>query len=387
MIRIFVLVCLLFSLWQCPIANAATAGVDEWVDAWLKQTSVYDANDYIRQINQQEQALPLLSKEELLQIMEQGISGVWGKCQDRIVRGLTDNIKTYAQLLGNILFLAVLCALLQHLQATFESGNVSLVAHSVCFLTMAVLLFKILYQALQLAERTIGYMVGFMEALLPLMLSLMAAGGGMSTVALCAPMMVMAISFVSYSVKTVVLPILFVAGVLEWVNALSGGYRISNLVHLLKQTAMAILGILMVGFIGLITIQGMVGSVSDSIALRTAKFATGTFIPVVGKIFADTVELVLGASVLLKHSVGIFGVICIALLCVFPLVQLLFFSLLIKTTGALIQPLGEERMASCLEAVGNQILLVFGAVLTVALMFFLALTVLISFGNAALVVK
>jgi stage III sporulation protein AE len=75
------------------------------------------------------------------------------------------------------------------------------------------------------------------------------------------------------------------------------------------------------------------------------------------------------------------------MICVFPIIKLLSLILVIKISGALVQPLGDEKMAKCLDAMGNNLLLVFGAVLTVALMFFLAITMIIAAGSAAMMLR
>jgi len=61
--------------------------------------------------------------------------------------------------------------------------------------------------------------------------------------------------------------------------------------------------------------------------------------------------------------------------------------LIIKVAGALIEPMGDEKMAKCLDGIGNNLLLVFGALLTVALMLFLAITMIIGAGSMALMLR
>jgi stage III sporulation protein AE len=230
-------------------------------------------------------------------------------------------------------------------------------------------------------------MIGFMEALLPLLISLLAGMGAITSATLFTPLMLFVINTVSVIVRDIVLPLLFLTGVLECVNYLSDKYRLNNLASVFKQTSMIILGLTMVIFIGIISIQGVTGSVADGLTLRTAKFATATFIPVVGKMFADTVELVMGASLLLKNAVGVFGVLVIILLCILPVIKLISLILIIKVAGALIEPMGDEKMAKCLDGIGNNLLLVFGALLTVALMLFLAITMIIGAGSMALMLR
>lgn len=354
----------------------------------LEKVSADNVNNFITRVNQELNGeIPLLNSNEIQDIATKGLNLNWQHTWQLLINNLFSEVMINSHLMGKLLFLAVLCAMLQNLQNSFEHSSISLLAYSVCFIFMSAIALTVFYNALKLANQTVGYMVGFMEALLPLLVSLLAGVGALTSAALFTPLMLFVISSISVIVKDVVLPLLFLTAALECLNYLSENYRLSNLCSILKQAGMIILGFSMVIFIGLITIQGAAGSVADGLALRTAKFATATFVPVVGKMFADTVELVMGASLLLKNAVGIFGVIVVFMICIFPLIKLLSLILVIKISGALVQPMGDEKMAKCLDSMGNNLLLIFGAVLTVALMFFLAITMIIAVGSAAMMLR
>jgi stage III sporulation protein AE len=357
-------------------------------DQLLDKLAIDDVNQFISNINRElNENIPLLTGDGLREFASKGLTVNWQSIWQTIAARLFKELTTNIHLLGKLLFLAVLCAMLQNLQNSFEQSGISFLAYGVCYIFLIVIALNVFYNALTLARQTIGNMVGFMEALLPLLISLLAGVGAVTTAALFTPLMLFVVSSVSVIVKDVVLPLLLLTATLECVNYLSGKYRLNNLTSLFKQTGLIILGFTMVSFIGIITIQGVAGSVADGVTLRTAKFATSTFIPVVGKMFADTVELVMGASLLLKNAIGIFGVVTILLLCAFPLIKLLSLVLIIKVTGAIVQPMGDEKMAQCLDAMGNNLLLLFGAVLTVALMFFLTITMIIGAGSIAMMLR
>jgi stage III sporulation protein AE len=347
-----------------------------------------NVNQFISKVNQELNGeIPLLNKDTIQGIATQGLHISWQTMWQIVVGNLFHEVSVNAHLMGKLLFLSVLCAMLKNLQNSFEQSSISLLAYSVCFIFMSSIALTSFYNALKLASQTVEFMVGFMEALLPLLISLLAGVGALTSASLFTPLMLFVISSMSVIVKDVVMPLLFLTAALECLNYLSDTYRLSNLAGVLKQTGMMILGFSMMLFIGIITIQGAAGSVADGLALRTAKFATATFVPVVGKVFADTVELVMGASLLLKNAIGIFGVIVVFMICVFPLIKLLSLILVIKISGALVQPLGDEKMAKCLDSMGNNLLLVFGAVLTVALMFFLAITMILAAGSTAMMLR
>ena len=387
-VRKIIIIMILCMFWgNIAWAAATDAGPDLPVDL-LESTSVNHINQFIQGINKElTEEIPLLSTETIKDIAAKGLTFNGQIIANKLLSYLFKEVATNIHLLGKLLFLAVLCALLQNLQNSFEQSAISLLAYSVCFIFLSVIALSAFYQGLTLARETVGNMVGFMEALLPLMLSLLAGVGALTSAALLTPLMLLVVSVTSVIVKDIVLPLLFLTAVLECVNYLSGSYKLSNLTGVLKQAGMMTLGLVLVVFIGIVSIQGIAGSVADGLTLRTAKYATATFIPVVGKMFADTVELVMGASLLLKNAVGIFGVLAITLICALPLIKLISLVVVIKIAGALIQPMGDEKMAKCLDAMGNNLLLVFAALLTVALMFFLVVTMIIGAGSVAMMLR
>ncbi|MBP2625545.1 MAG: stage sporulation protein [Firmicutes bacterium] len=385
--RILMMILLILILNTLSVAGNSFDNVDVEKQL-LEKISTNNINQFINRVNQElNEEIPLLSSSSIKDIATKGLSLNWQNMWETMSDSLFKEVAANTHLMGKLLFLAVLSAMLQNLQNSFEQSGISLLAYSVCFIFMTVIALTAFYNAVVLATQTVGYMVGFMEALLPLLISLLAGVGALTSAALFTPLMLFSISSVSIIIKDVVLPLLLLTATLDCLNYLSDKYRVSNLANLLKQASMMTLGLLMAVFIGIITIQGAVGSMADGVTLRTAKFATSNFIPVVGKVLTDTVELVMGASLLLKNAVGIFGVIVVFMICLFPLIKLLSVIAVIKISGALVQPMGDEKMAKFLDSISNNLLLVFGSVVIVALMFFLSITMIVAVGSAAMMLR
>lgn len=385
----FILAALVFLLTSfVAIVQAAPEPADDITSQLLEKMSLDEVNRFVDKASGELGAdLPRLNADTVRSIISQGIAFNWQNLQAMFLNKLFAELAANTHLMGKLLFLAVLCALLQNLQNSFEQPTVSLLAYSVCHIFLLVLVLTAFYNALALARDTVDSMVGFMQALLPLLITLLAGVGAVTSAALLSPLMLVAVTAVSMVVNNAVLPLLFLAAVLQCVNFFSDHYQISNLANLFRQAGVVVLGLTLVLFIGIITAQGMTGGVADGITLRAAKYATSTFIPVVGKMFADTVELVMGTSLLLKNAVGLFGIFTVFTICAFPLIKLMSLALVMKITGALAQPLGDERMAKCLDVVGDNLLLVFGGVSTVVLMFFLLIAVIVGVGSLATMLR
>ncbi|WIW71689.1 stage III sporulation protein AE [Anaerosinus gibii] len=384
----FFTIILYFFLFTTNVYAEEVVNRDE-IEAEVFSTLSTDAvNHFIDDINKDlTVTVPSLDIATIKKIAEKGLDLDFTGIGNDIMRKIFHEIVTNAEIMGKLLFLAVLCTLLRNLQNSFENSSIAMLAYSVCFVFLSVIALTAFYHALQIAAKTIDSMVTFMEAILPLMITLLAGVGALTSASLFSPLMVIVVGMISNLVKTVVFPLLMISAGLECTNYIADKYKLSNLTSLLKQSSMVCLGFMMVVFIGIITIQGVTGGVADGLTLRTAKFATASFIPVVGKVFADTVELAMGAALLIKNSIGIFGVIVIIMICLLPMIKMFSLVLIIKVTGALIQPMGDERMAKCLMSIGNHLLLAAGALLTVVLMFFLAITMIVGIGSMAVMLR
>ena len=102
---------------------------------------------------------------------------------------------------------------------------------------------------------------------------------------------------------------------------------------------------------------------------------------------ADSVETVLGYSLLVKNSATIAGLVMLLLMIIFPLLKLLALVLIYKLSGAVVQPLGETALGEALQTMSNCLILIFSAVATVALAFFIGIAIIIGASNATVMLR
>ncbi len=291
------------------------------------------------------------------------------------------------KLLVTIVLLTVFTMLLETMQNAFERNAVSKVAYGIAYMVLIILAVNSFRTATTYAGDAIEKMVQFMLAMVPLLLTLLAGTGGISSVAILHPLIVFMIHTVGTFIHLVVFPLLFFSAVLHLVSAITDRYKVTQLANLLRNVGIGVLGILLTVFLGVLSVQGATGAVTDGVALRTAKFVTGNFVPVVGKMFSDAADTVMSASLLVKNAVGLTGVIILLFLCAFPALKILVLALIYNVAGAVMQPLGDTPIVQCLQTIGKTLLYVFAALASVGLMFFLAVTIILTAGNAALMIR
>lgn len=291
------------------------------------------------------------------------------------------------KLLASIIILTVFSSILQTVQSAFERNTVSKVAYAICYLVIMIIAINSFSVAIGYAKSAIENMIHFMTAMIPLLLTLLASIGNITTVSVLHPLIVFMIHIVGTMIYTIVFPLLFFSAVLHIVSSLSEKYKVTQLADLLRTISVGLLVGMLTIFLGVITVQGATGSVTDGVTIRTAKYITGNFVPVVGKMFTDAADTVITASLLVKNAVGLTGVFILIMLCSFPALKILSLALIYNLAGAMMQPLGDSPIVSCLQTIGKSLVFVFAALAAVGLMFFFALTIIITSGNIAVMMR
>lgn len=303
------------------------------------------------------------------------------------IKYLLYELMAHGKLLGTLIMLTVLSMILQTLQSTFEQHAVSKVAYAMIYLVLIILALNSFHIAISYAEEAIGGMINFMIALIPLLLALLASVGNIASVAFFHPIIIFLVNTSGLLIQHIVLPLLFLSAMLSIVSTLTDHYKVTQLAQLLRNISIGILGVFLTVFLGVISVQGAATAVADGITVRTAKFVTGNFVPVIGRMFTDATDTVLSASLLLKNSVGIVGVAILLIIAIFPAIKVLSLALIYKLAAALLQPLGGGPVIECLSVISKTVIYIFAALAIVSLMFFLAVTIIIAAGNVALMMR
>ncbi|MCY8844193.1 stage III sporulation protein AE [Bacillus inaquosorum] len=291
------------------------------------------------------------------------------------------------KLLGTLILLTIFCVILQLLQNAFQQSTVSKVAYSIVYMVLIILALNSFHVAINYATEAIQTMTSFILALIPLLLALLASSGGAVSAAFFHPVILFLMNTSGLLIQNIVMPLIFLSAILSIVSTMTEQYKVTQLANLLRNIAIGALAVFFTIFLGVISVQGASAAVTDGITLRTAKFITGNFIPVLGRMFTDATDTVISASLLLKNTVGILGVAILICIAAFPAIKVLSLAFIYKLAAAILQPLGGGPVITCLDVISKSVIYIFAALAIVSLMFFLSLTVIITAGNLTMMMK
>jgi stage III sporulation protein AE len=373
---------------QAATENEATQNNESLIRSQLNQMQLSEVESFWSQLRSaygqyfQEKQLP-----SLMELLTNQKSITWKSVMLAFANYFFHEVLQGGRLLGSIIVLTVFSMILATLQTAFERNQVSKVAYAVVFMVLIVLAVDSFSVAIAAAKHAIGGMVDFMLALIPLLLALLATMGNVSSVTFFHPLIVFMIHIIGTIIYTVVLPLLFFSTILHIVSSLSDKYKVNQLADLMRKVSVGVLGVLLTLFLGVLSIQGATTAIADGITIRTAKYISGNFVPVVGRTIADAADTVVGASLLVKNSVGLAGVFILLMICAFPALKILTLSFIYNFSAAIMQPLGSSPITASLSTIGRTLLYVFAALAAVGLMFFLAITIVITSGNLSMMIR
>lgn len=265
-----------------------------------------------------------------------------------------------------------------------RNKSVAEMVQSVCFLTLATLIMADAQVYLRESEEAVVRMASLMEALFPVLMTLLSAVGATSGAALFKPAIAAASGTMTALVRNVSLRLSVGVAVVTLLDHLSPRMQLSRLSKLLRMVCTWTLGIAFTVFIGVTALQGLTASVADGVSIRAAKYAVDNFVPVVGGMFADTMDTLVGCAMMIKNALGVTGMVLLFSVAGMPMVRTLCAAMVYRLCAALLQPAAQERAADMLHAFSEVLMLMFIIQLSVGAMFVLLIAQVLAVGGVTM---
>ncbi|MEA5014118.1 MAG: stage III sporulation protein AE [Candidatus Limiplasma sp.] len=336
----------------------------------------------------QEQDLLPADVPGLLQALTSGQTildgpALWSWLGRKVTHAFQNSLWRMTRLLAPALLLGVL----SHLRASLGREFVAKACNYAGMLLVLGFLVADMNEHAQLAKSAISGMASTMQALFPFLVTLLAAVGGRASAAFFQPAVVAASGTMTTLLQNVTLPFAMGLGVLTMVGSLCENLRITRLCKLMKQVAHWTLGFGFTVFIGVMMVQGLGSAAVDGVSIRTAKYAIDNFIPIVGGMFADTVDTLVGCSLLIKNAVGILGLFLLLATLVGPMLQTVCTLLLYSATAAVLEPVADSPLSQCIGEFSGVYTLLFIIELSVGAMFMLLVAQMLVVGNLTVMLR
>ena len=379
--------CILIILFLFGIVNGD--GIENLIEGQLEHLSLESLQEFANRINSESGGLiPQLNIKDIIKMsfnknhafsIKELLNGIWRYIMIELLQNM--------QLLGKIIILSVFCAIFQNLHSGFQNESIGRLAYSICYVMIIILAVQSFGIVSKTCIETIDSMVLFMQSLLPILITLLLSVGGITSSSLFQPIVYTSVTAISTFIKTVVIPLVIFSSVLSIISNISEKIRITRLASLIRGIAIALLGIVLTAFTGVISVQGLAASSLDGVMAKSAKFAVDSFIPIIGDFLSEAFDTVISCSLLIKNSISIAGLFILLLITLLPIIKILAIFLSYKISAALIQPIIDNELVQSLNDISNSILVLLCCMISVGILFFIAITIIMGIGNITVMMR
>ena len=180
-----------------------------------------------------------------------------------------------------ILLVVLIHSILKAFTDGLENNNVSKIVYYVQYILIVTIIMSGFADILKDVNITIENLVGFVEILIPLLITLMIYTGSIATSTLIEPILLFLIEFISLLIKKIILPVVSIITVVLIISKISDKIQIASLSKFMKSSIVWTLGVILTLFIGVLSLEGTLTSSVDGITAKTTKAAVSSLIPVV----------------------------------------------------------------------------------------------------------
>ncbi|MGL5313504.1 MAG: stage III sporulation protein AE [Peptostreptococcaceae bacterium] len=356
------------------------SNINSYIDNQLEKIDLNEIQGYINESS----ALEKVTIKSFIKDLISGEKNILDLFDKEGIKLLIFNeLKSSLKVATIIFVLALLSSILKSLDNSFSSGAVSQIATYIIYISMISLTLVGFKDVLEICNSTIDATVGLMQVIMPVLITLLVLIGFPITSTVLNPIFIGGVTFINIVFKKFLFVTLTLAFAVLVVNNLSKNMKLKKLSSFIKQVNLVSIAGMFTVYLGLVSIQGLYVTNIDNFTVKTAKFAVGNFIPVVGGFVSDSVDILMSSSQLIKGVFGGIGLILLVAICLVPIIKILSIILVYKGAAIIVEPIGEEGISGFLNEVANLMIIMLACIIAITIMFFVTVAILTSISVVA----
>ena len=295
-----------------------------------------------------------------------------GKAMKRI---LLSELDAGSGLLHQVVMIGIVGAVFSNFSSIFRGSHISETGFFVTYLLLFTCLAASFFASLQIAAKVLEQIFSFLRVLMPAYFMAVAFAGGSLSAAALYEVMMAAVTLVSWICKNILLPMVRIDVLLVLAGHVAKEETFTRMTELLEEAVGWILKTLTGLILGFHIIQSMVLPYADSAGQAGIRKLV-ELIPGVGSGANALTQVVLGSGVLIKNTMGAAAVAVLLILTLVPMAKLAVLMVLYQAAAAVMQPVCDRRVVSCVNGIakGHKLLLKIVAASLILFILAIALT-------------
>lgn len=352
-----------------------------------EQEKTFGIQSFIQ--NSKQYAGDFFNEIDIGQILNSAISGNVDNSTlyKRILNILGGEVQVGIKSILGILAIIIIHSILKAISEGLENDAISKMIYYVQYIAIVTIIMTNFSDIVNLVKETTTNLIGFMNTLIPVLISLMLYSGSITTSSILEPIILFMINFIGNLIQDLFIPILLIITTISIVSKISDKVQVEKIAKFLKSSTIWFLGIILTVFVGVVSLEGTLSSSIDGITAKTAKSIVSSGVPVVGKILGDVVDSVLGCGVILKNAVGLVGVIVIIGICILPILKLSVLTISYQLVASVGGVIADEKIVKLLEQIADIFKILLAILCTISFMVIIGTALLLKMSNIGMMYR
>lgn len=393
--RLFALIACLFLLLSPIVFSLQTSNyafadskeeisqeLDKTTDSQLKNIDFSSLEDVLKGFEEGQLKIfggtSFLGKvRELLAGNFDGSKGVWKAIISCFFATLIDVMP----IMSLIVAIALIGSMVQGIRPGTNGKSMSNIIHFVTYGVIVVLVLSVVARLIAMTSTTIQSLKTQMDRIFPILLTLLTAIGGSTSVSVYQPAMALLSGVILNIFTYLLLPIFIFSVVFNVLSNLSNNVKLEKITSFFQSSYKWIIGLVFTIFTAFISVQGITAGSIDGISIKTAKYAIKSYVPILGSYLSDGMSVVLASSNLIKNTVGAAGLFLVLATIILPVIEMVLFMLALKLVAGIIEPLGNRQVANFISSLSKSLTLLIALIIGVAFVYFILIGLVMCSAN------
>lgn len=298
---------------------------------------------------------------------------------DAFSKGIVSVIKSFSLTLS----LIVIASLFKTTKSLAENSALNNTYDYFSVLLISASAYSITAAVFETSKKALDGLTLYFASLMPIMASLQISGGNTAAASSSASTLLLFISSVEIISDKVLLTLLGISFTLAIISALPSSVNLRAVSSLIKNTVSVILAFLFSMFGFVMIFQTAVAAAADNAAIRSLKFASGVFIPVIGNMLGENIKSVITAVGTVKATVGAIGVVTVFSIVLPPIIYTVLYKLSILVCAIFSKILGLDKESDFLYEINALFNILVAIMCGIGMLFVISVAVFAKTGVTA----
>lgn len=352
-------------------AMAEDSMIQEYVELW---TDSLELNHIDAKMKELFPEFEINTGETFRLIVEGRVTEALKNLGDGITGYIRGELMNIRQVFLTVLILGVVSALFSGFSDLFAGQQISQAGFYFLYLFLMVLTTGIFSSVSEIALGAVENIVLFIKMFIPTYFVVVGTAQGPTTAVFYYELMLIVAYLVESFLSTVLIPLICSYVLLALLNGIWVEEKLSLLLDFIRKGIVMVLKLSLGAVTGLSLVQAVIVPVLDRLKISAVRKAVSA-IPGIGGIAEGVTELVLGAAVLIKNSMGVLLLVLLLGICLAPVIQILIVTMTMKLGAAITGIVSDKRISGCVDRVGEGCFLLLRCVLTAVALFLIVIAV------------